>query len=361
MRLRSHTLKPDPRVLDPIQVQGVATNYRRRHKYYYTQHKQNNVLLLEGDLLFNVKSDAHQHQSNGTLILRSLPALNYLLREAGPHIAPLDIWTYFKYMGAHESDVAYGTHPLMRMCTIATSGLFRATNLFDDWSHNKPQIVGAYPRHAYLMLLPYCDDSKGQPAFFSKRKVPLVADDGGDDRADAGVADILRLMTADVLVSGLPLYDPIDDFDDDIDVLDAKEEEARKRQRADEEEDAETKKNALPQRPKELYPRYGHYPQWDDEYYWQFIPVCSIHCDLMSGAPSADKRSWGNPFVDYDFGIYLGEIVGEPMSTGPPNRIDDVAVKYATHGPFGIVNDYIDTMANDRPQLKSVFIKSPDF
>jgi hypothetical protein len=356
----SLTPKPRPQVLDPIQQQCVTTNTSRWLLHFYNQHNQNPVIVLPGDIIFNVISEIHEHTSNGTLILRSLPALNALLREMGPKITPIEIWERFKYLGVCAGDAAWlKAQPLLRVITLIHSGIMRVPNIFDDVSRPEPGPPRSLPRYAYLWLRPFRDDPvTGRPVPYVDEIVPLAKGDADDGQEDAGIAD-----TSDPMIDSD--YDPRDgvaggggpislaEVDDPFGFA---EEKVAVVAAAAAPELPDAKALAATAAVAALSPDFPRSPH---KYYWQYVPVCSTHPDLLAGEAcvSAARRrgSSGIPFRHYDYGIFLGLMIAEPQR-GTPNDPTSLIVQYATHGPFGSKREYQELMYARRHRLKTVDI-----
>jgi len=336
------TPRPDPRVLDPVQSQGVATNVSRQRKHYYTQHDQNLVLPLPGDLVFHYRSEAHMKFSRGTLIVRSLPSLNSLLRAVGPGVQPLDIWEAFRFLGVVDFEHGcgpLGDDPLLRMMNITHSGVMRCVNIFDDVSNTEPGVPKTLPRYAYLWLRPYFDDPKtGAPTPYTEKLVPLVSDAAADDDGSQDESPAQKIDRVSALSSLLT-----DAYDDDWDSLLAKPPQEEEKQKEE---------------PAGVAAAGGH-PRMTHPYYWQYVPVCSTHPDLHTGSASQSPavRHGLYPFKHYDYCIFLGVMFAEPQATGrKPNDLASAVAKYAIHGPFGLQADYADEMKMRRPAMRNVYI-----
>ena len=329
---------------DPAERQCVQVNSRFSLHHYYNQHNQNPIVVLPGDILFCFHSQIHQHMPSETLIIRSLPSLNTLLRELGPRITPLEIWRLFKFIGVCEKDWTVNPkRPLLRGIRITHMGRQSVPHIFDDVSESEPMLPRSLPRHAFLWLRPYefvpgTDRAHIRP--FLDRLLPM---DGETDleiepSKEPAAEEKLSMEHFAEPEDETQLLAELDAWGDEFGLPQAA---PAAKPREEKKDDTATSK--------------------DPEYFWQFAPVCSTHADLQHGGESAALRAVDGKqrlFQHYRFAIYLGLMYSYPRHFSTPQRIHDPIVTYATFGPLGDLARYQSTMLDHRHLLRWVDIDS---
>lgn len=355
---------------DPVERQGVAVNQRYCVDYTYNNHDQNPVIILPGDLLFVVRSPMHDNLDSDTLILRSLPSLNMLLRSVGPSITPTQIWDTFKFLGVCECDWALPDEdPRVRGISITNVGFgcFRCADLFDDVSEVLALTSHSIPRHAYLWLRPFhIDPVTNRIEPFRARLVDMVKPKqsqetqedldarGGDDGQDSGDLDIVHPSL---------FADPDDEFNlqaemdnwDNIGVEDENNNNAEMKSVAS----SRTSRSSGVKSPVTAARRMlqPDYPT-KHEYFWQYVPVCSTHPDLEFGGKSTALRpADGNKhwFAHYNYCLYLGHMYNRPIRMKPIAMDQDI-MRFAIFGPWGNTTYYHRVMLDSRHKLPLVDI-----
>lgn len=368
----SETPKPNPLVPDPVEKQGISINTSVSMKYHYNQHNQNTIIPLPGDLLFNFRSPPHEHESNDTLIVLTLPALNTLLRELGPRVTPTQIWDTFKLLGSVDFDWTVDPQrPLLRGIQVSVARRMRVTNLFDDVSRLEPTLTKQLPRYAYLWLRPFCVDPVTQDIVpFRAELIDVVTgqaeahrgrddDDGGgnanvddvfpDDPFNADLfaapEDEAKMMNDHFAAFGVPR----DDGDAAAAVAAA----------------APAAAGAQPAVPPPRPPLpplvRGHDKAAvaGHRFFWQYQPVCSTHPDLECGGKSAAMREEFDEmhiFQHYSQVISLGLMYSFPLAAPhrKPMPLDSDAARFATFGPWGPLPYYARVMLEHRCRMQLV-------
>lgn len=354
----SRTQKPNPLVRDPVQNQGQAVNRPISLYHHYNQHDQNTVVVLPGDLVFSVKSRIHENvTTNDTLLLRSLPSLNTLLRDTGPDLSRERIWDMFKFLGVCEFDWAVDTkRPLLRGICITHAGRMRTVNLFDDVSELQPKVPINYPRHAYLWLRPFVYDQRTGSIVPFNDIDAVMAHEARQRPAAAAAEDAeAHNAAAAVIVDPSMMMDPDEDADHMLAELerwgaapddDAKQPQNRAAGAAN--DDAKSEASTVVAQP---HLRAERHP-----FFWQYVPVCSTHADLHTGGASAVMRPDAGRrrlFQMYPQVIYLGLLYSEPRR-GRPNQLDTEVMQFTIHGPFGSRAIHDDVLLQSRHLLRVV-------
>lgn len=314
--------------MEVLEKQLVTTRGHLAHKHLYNQHDQNTIIVLPGDLLFAFQSPHHEHTSNETLILRSLPSLNTLLREAGESLTPEDIVSAFKFIGACVYDWGVSDEmPLLRGINIVHSGCMKVVNIFDDVTVKQPGLPKTLPRHAYLWLRPCTTDPVTQ-RIVPYNNINLL---NAQNNAPENEEDVLLHMFSAEPEDEKKLLAELDDWG-----VEAKQPQA-----------APAGPAAAPVGP--ARPRY----------FWQYVPVCSTHTDLQFGGRSAALRDTDNGqrwFQAYQYLIYVGHMIERP-NRAAARTLDSDIMQYTIYGTsFGTRARYNDVMCEERHTLQSIEI-----
>lgn len=320
-----------------LEKQLVTVKGHLAYKHLYNQHDQNTIIILPGDLLFAFQSPHHEHTSNETLILRSLPSLNTLLREVGDAISAEEIIASFKFIGSCLCDWAVSDEtPFLRGIDIVHSGYMKVVNVFDDVTQRTPMLAKTLPRHAFLWLRPCMMDPQTQRVVpYNAAVVPMNRGPGAAAVAAGADVDehlVLHGYSAEP-EDEKALLAELDDWG-----MEAKVAQPGNQQAA---------ANAAPAGP--ARPRY----------FWQYVPVCSTHADLQYGGRSAALRDTDNGqrwFEAYNYAIYVGHMLQRPNRI-PPKPLDSDIMQFTVYGTsFGTRLRYDSIMCDQRHMLQSIEI-----
>ena len=364
---------------DLEEVQCITTRGHLCLEHYYNQHNQNTIIVLPGDLLFAFQSPHHEHITKDTLILRTLPSLNALLRQLGPAIKPDEIVTAFVFIGSCLSDWGLDDEvPWVRGINIVHAGCMKIVNLFDDVTQPLPALPKTLPRHAYLWLRPCrLDPETGCVVPYNGRAVEGGMQHRFAEAAAAaakatvphGVADPAEDPDA-LRVHDLFEADPEDEHSmlaqledwaapDELQIDEGPGEE-KKQPRAQAQAQVQPQTRAQAQAQAQQPPPPPAEDPRKHEYFWQWVPVCSTHPDLQSRARSACLRSDArgqNWLLEYPFLVYVGHMIEWPTRT-KPRRLDSDIMQYAIYGPLETRSrmHYDHTMCEERHTLQSIHI-----
>jgi hypothetical protein len=147
-------------------------NYAEGRNYLYVPHNGHKIPIVPCDVVFNFKSPVHRvkSQQQKVLILRSLPALNCLLRErkVADAVGLKGIYEAFKYLGvcAVERPHWRTTEQAIRVINITYAGCMRMLDIFADLDSLVTDEPGpeddAFPRFLFLWLRPCGFNKDGQ-------------------------------------------------------------------------------------------------------------------------------------------------------------------------------------------------------
>ena len=149
------------------------TNEPLERLYFYVPHDGTPLIPLVADIVFHFVSPKDRHFSNGTLILRSLVAMNTLLREPRTaHVAtPELVYRWFKYMGVCHTEREHfrRTEKRIRRINITFAGCMRLLDVFAEL-HTLLDVTGVGPQppedcsfqYLYLWLRPCGFDAEGR-------------------------------------------------------------------------------------------------------------------------------------------------------------------------------------------------------
>lgn len=325
-----------------LEKQLVTTRGHLRLSHPYNNHDQNSIIILPGDLLFAFQSPHHQHTMHETLILRSLPALNTLLREiGGTKITQDEICDSFKFIGSCLQDWAldYET-PWLRGIDIVHGGCMKVVNIFDDLTQKEPKLPKTLPRHAYLWLRPCILDPK------TRKVIPH----------NKALVQQHQATPSSVVVSSMTQTAETREILDDL--FAEPEDENKMLAELDDPWQEVVVQPALPAAAAAVTAEEKKQHPEEAEWFWQFVPVCSTHPDLQEGGHSVRTRDtdlgkrW---FFEYRHVIYLGHMIERP------NRIrarplDSEIMQYTIYGPTGLQSRYENVMRDERHLLQSIEI-----
>lgn len=344
----------ESRRMEPVPIQITTTNGQLCYRHFYNNHDQNTIVILPGDMVFAFHSPHHEHTSNDTLILRSLPSLNTLLRSiGGPQITPKEILASFSYLGVCLGDWTHDESiPWLRGIDMVHAGFTTYLNVFDDVTAPTPRLPKTLPRHAYLWLRA-CrmnpETRQIEPFNGDIEKAAVIADDSGNQLRASDFAepeDEAKMLEA--LEDWGEIEIPTD------------------RDLAANTAAAEEKKKAQEQRTK--HERMLEVDPATHPYFWQFVPVCSTHADLqldalgiLPGWFSAVNRAqtnFGRWFATYPYLIYLGHMLRWPNRV-PALPLENEIMQYAIYGQTSLSRlRYDHVMYEERFKLQSVEIDS---